>query len=134
LCPIKFPGIIACMTVLPFDRATLRAYIAEHGLTERAMAEHAGVPYRTLRGVLALNKEPRPATRTAIERALESPPPPRPLPRYGEDIARLWPGNSSVAIARLLHVSKQRVLQIVHEMGLPPHDRRTAAPHDEALK
>ena len=98
----------------------LRAYIAEHRLTEPAMARHIGIPYRTLRGILTRGYTPRPDSFAAIERALCRPPPAKKLPAHAEEIARMWPEHSSVAIARNLGISKQRVLQIVRAMGLPP--------------
>ena len=107
----------------PFDRAALRAYIDEHGVTEPQMAAHAGVPYRTLRGVL-LGAEPLPATRAAIEEALTREPPPKPSPRHAAEIAALWPHYGSVLIGRRLEITSGRVRQIAKLLRLPPQDRQ----------
>ena len=108
----------------PFDRAALRAYIAKHRLSEPEMAAHAGIPYRTLRGILCSSREPQHKTRAAIEHALTLPPPPRkPLPHSAE-IARLWPQHGSTVISRRLGITPMRVRQIAKALGLGQPDRR----------
>ena len=114
------------MTEASFDHAALRTYMAQHRLSEPRMAAHAGIPYRTLRGILVSERDPRPETRAAIERAMRNAPPhkPRKTPAHSEAIVRLWPDYWPVMIARHLGISKQRVHQIAHVLGLPPRPER----------
>jgi hypothetical protein len=114
----------------PFDVAPLRAYIAEHRLSEPVMAAHAGIPYRTLRGILAKGAKPRPAAIAAIECALASPPPaprPRKEPEHAAIVRECWPKESSVETARRCGVTPARVRQIWGILGMPPRStlRRT---------
>ncbi len=111
------------MTDFPFDRAALRAYMARHKLKKTAMAAHAGIPYRTLLGVLR-RYEPSPTTRAAIEGALQLAPPIRPMPRYAQDVTQAWPDRNTNEIGRKLGISHQRVSAIAKEIGLPPKRAR----------
>lgn len=102
----------------PFDHAALRAYIARHELTEPAMAAHAGIPYRTLRGVL-VGREPSSRTRSLIELSLGKPPPPKRLPHHGQAVADAWSSETVREIGRRLGISHQRVSFIAKKMELP---------------
>jgi AraC-like DNA-binding protein len=114
----------------PFDCGPLRAYIAEHRLSEPAMAAHAGIPYRTLRGILSKGAEPRPPTRIAIERALTSPQPALHQvkePEHAAIVRQFWATESSEKTARRCGISASRVRQIWNTLGMPPRStlRRT---------
>jgi hypothetical protein len=103
-----------------FDRAALRAYIARHHLTEKAMAAHAGIAYQTLRGILVRGCEPKPATRGAIENALAKPPPPRPPRKYEMVVRELWGRVPLAEIVRRAGAKRrQDVEQTARRLGLP---------------
>jgi hypothetical protein len=114
--------MIARMTKTPFDHAALRRYIAAHDLTEPAMAAHAGIPYRTLRGILLSRREPLPTTRAAIERALQAQPPTKSLPggKYDAVVRECW-GRMPLAeiVERAGAKRRQDIQQVARRLGLP---------------
>lgn len=122
----NFPLWSPAMIAEPFDRAALRAYIARHHLTQPEMAAHAGIPFRTLHGILKDEfRKLTPKTRAAIEHAINLPPPAieRKLPAHADEISRLWPKYGSTLIARKLGITPVRVRQIAKALGLGQPDR-----------